>query len=249
MDPFPVGRKSAALRLPLYTWTARTKNLYRTASGCRDLDDTALVKKQRYLKYYQKARRAAISTSNIMLGFSTAGVVPWDPRKLLSHPLVLYPQNNDDVERPTTPEPSNISPQLQLTPTNPHELRQAISNLDTSAPLDRNVRSLLTSTGGAFDRIQFKLATTERRLASCQRHLDDHGRKSRRKRPVDPNKQFVNIEDIITAYNRGQAQSATTTTTTTPRKTRAPTSRSQPSQANVGTLKRIRNRLYSIVSR
>ena len=65
------------------------KRSYRAAVNYHSqLDDTAPVKKQRFLEYYQSAREDAMVVRNIRSGFRTAGIVPYNPNKILSSPFV-----------------------------------------------------------------------------------------------------------------------------------------------------------------
>ena len=221
------------------------KRTYRAAIAFySDLDDSAPVKKQRFLEYYQKARTSALSTKNIESGFTTAGIVPWNPRKVLSSPFIVHRTTDDEIQRPISPPRPIVAPQTLTTPTNRRQLYQAVSQLRATTPLDRDTRVLLSKTSRGFDRVLFKLATTERQLATYKRQVDDQRLKSKKKQPVDPNKVFIDIEDIKASYNRLlQPLTSTTITQTT---ARAVPPILSPPQATVDPFQRVIEQLQSI---
>jgi hypothetical protein len=45
--------------------------------------DSAPIKKLRFVEYYHKAREEGLTTHNIYQGWATAGISPWDPRKVI----------------------------------------------------------------------------------------------------------------------------------------------------------------------
>ena len=183
---------------------ASLKQSYRAAVAYdSDLDDTAPVKKQRFLKYYQDVRPLAFSTSNILSGFATAGIWPWCPRKALSSPFIVTPVSDGDSVRPRTPEEARAHSIIQLTPTNRRELLQAMRTLSQDIAFPRVVRDLLAKTGRTLDRTHFELATTKRTAASYKRQLDEYKAKSKKKQAVNPNDAFINLKDIQTAYEGG----------------------------------------------
>lgn len=173
------------------------KRTYRAAVAFHsNLDDNAPVKKQRFLEYYQNARQSVLSTKNIAAGFKIAGIELYNPEKVLSSLFITKQPVNNEVQRPSSPIQLIAIPETQSTPTNRRQLYQAVSRLQASSPLDRDVRSLFQLTGRGFDRVLFQLATTKRQLSAYKRQVDYWRAKSKRKEPVDPNKTFVNIKDI-----------------------------------------------------
>lgn len=223
------------------------KRTYRAAVAFdSNLEDSAPVKKQRFLEYYQKARNSALHRSNILSGFKTAGIVPWDPQKVLSSPFILQSSSDNDDIRPTSPNRLKIQQTVPYTPSNRRTLFQAIAIVDSSTCINRDVRQLLFKTGRAFDRLHFKLATSQQQLASYKRQVDDYTAKSKRKEPVDLNKVFVDIEDIKATYNRVVQQLTAKKATTTRATTVQPTA--GPSQAIVDPFQRVIDQLRSINS-
>ena len=209
-----------------------------------DLDDTAPVKKQRFLEYYQNARNSALSNINIRSGFQTAGIVPWNPRKALSSPFIIHRDDDDDIVQPTSPIRPVLQQIIPRTPTNRRELYQAVSIIEPSTVIDRSIRQLFTQTGRAFDRLHFNLATSQRQSASYKRQLDDHQSKSKRREPVNPNKLFNNLVDIKAVVERASTQIATTREATTRSQAIIPTVRA--TQANIDPFLAIVEQLQSI---
>jgi hypothetical protein len=45
------------------------------------LDDAALIKKHRFIKYYYRAREEGLTARIIKSGWRASGIYPWNPRK------------------------------------------------------------------------------------------------------------------------------------------------------------------------
>jgi hypothetical protein len=172
------------------------------------------MKKQRFCEYYRDARDKALSLRNIRAGFKAAGIIPLNPQKVLSSPFVLPDPDKALPQRPTTPEPQTAHNQVISTPKSRRDLYRAMVAIDAVVPLPRVVRDLLAKTGRTIDRLVFRAATTERQLIMYKRLVNEWKAKSKKQAPVDPNKQFVQIEDIKRAHNRVREQSTATRATT-----------------------------------
>jgi hypothetical protein len=122
------------------------------------MDDTAPVKKQRFLDYYQKAREQAISTSNIRSGFVAAGIVPFNSRKFLSSLFILQTDKPTPPEANTNAIPAIEEPKTGQTPTNRRELNKRRRSLEQCIKLDYNTKSLLRGCERAFDRLHYENA-------------------------------------------------------------------------------------------
>ena len=133
------------------------------------MDDTAPVKKQRFLEYYQKAREQAMSTSNIRSGFATAGIVPFNKRKVLSSPFILQTDKPTPPEATTTPITATAEPKVQLTPSNRRELYGRRRSLEQHTELDYDTRSLLQGCERAFNRLHYENAQLKQRLNTVKR--------------------------------------------------------------------------------
>lgn len=205
------------------------KRTYRAAVA-RDsqLEDTAPVKKQQFLEYYSNARNSSISSTNIASGFASVGIVPWNPRKVLSSPFVIQRIRDDDIQQPASCSQGTGNENVPRTPKSQRDIYQAVKQLQKATPLDRSTRTLFSKAGLALDRLQFHLAGTERQLASYRRQVNEYSSKSKRKEAVDMNKVFVNIADIKRTYDRVQSELATTRRATI--RSRAPIAPPQPPQ-------------------
>lgn len=172
--------------------------------------------------------------------------MPWNPRKALSSPFIIYRSTDDDVQRPTSSKQVVSDPEVHPTPKSRHDLYHAVSTLQQAGPVDRTVRTLFSKTGRALDRMQFQLADTERQLASYKRQVDEYRAKSKRKEAVDMNKVFVNIEDIKRTYDRIQLEPSTTRSSST--RTTAAVSTQRPAQTTVDPFQRVAQQLRAIRS-
>lgn len=224
------------------------KATYRAAVNFHSqLDDTAPVKKQQFLNYYRDARDNALSLRNIRAGFRAAGIVPFNPQKILSSPFVLSDRNDPLPQRATSPDRAIISQQVIQTPKSRRDLYRAIMTIDAVTPLPRPVRDLLNKTGRTIDRLVFRTATTERQLTAYKRLADDWKAKSKKKAPVDPNSLFVNIENIKKKHDQQQEESAPTRGATT-RSTAARTPQAA-TPASIDPFQRLTEQFRSIAPR
>jgi hypothetical protein len=130
---------------------------------------------------------------------------------VLSSPFIL-PDPIETTPRAVTPD--RQPDEVLQTPKSRRDLYRAMVAIDAVAPLPRAVRDLLAKTGRTIDRLVFRAATTERQLIMYKRLVDDWKAKSKKQAPVDPNKQFIQIEDIKRAHDRVREQSTATRATT-----------------------------------
>jgi hypothetical protein len=205
--PFYLVAHASHILQPLdLTIFSSLKRTYRAAVAFdSDLDDTAPIKKQRFLEYYQKARDRALTKANIASGFNSAGIVPFNPRRVLLSPFIIHKNSDDDIIRPSSPKRLKLQQYVPRTPSNRRELSQAITSIESSKTIPRDLRYLLNKTGVAFDRLQFSVATLQREKASYKRQLDEYRAKSKKKQPINPNAAFANVEDIKKAAEAAKA--------------------------------------------
>jgi hypothetical protein len=96
------------------------KSSYRThIADLSTLDDSASVKKARFVKCYYLAREEGLTERVIRSGWRATGINPWNPDKAIyssqvKHPLVKPIQQNsttsaddDLLQTPAKPQPSN----------------------------------------------------------------------------------------------------------------------------------------------
>lgn len=55
-------------------------------------DDTGPVKKIRFIQFYDQARKYTLTTRNIQAGWRGAGLVPYNPQKMLNSKQVQLGQ-------------------------------------------------------------------------------------------------------------------------------------------------------------
>lgn len=196
--------------LDLCVFSSLKRSYRATVNFHSQLDDTAPVKKQRFLEYYQSAKDAAITIRNIKSSFKSAGKVPYNPNKVLSSPFILQVASDSQQQRSHSPQVMTTPTEVQRTPTNHRELDQAVTTLHTLTPLDYNIRDLFAKTGRTIDRLHFRLAEAQRQGTTYKRLSDDHAARSKKQGPVDLNRTFANIDSIKKAYDKAQLPPTTT---------------------------------------
>lgn len=186
------------------------KRTYRAAVAIDShFEDNAPVKKQRFVRYYAQARATAMTETNIKSGFAAAGIHPFCPTKVLRSPFLIANQSDSDIlQQQLQTATSTSSDSLISTPRNRRQLKHALSALNPTSPLGRDTRLLLRKTTNAFDRLQFDLASTRRRLFAVEQQAIELKARSSKKQAVDANKQFVNIADIKAAQDQMCAATA-----------------------------------------
>ena len=122
------------------------------------LDDTAPVKKERFLRYYEKARNTGLTVSNIRSGWATAGIEPWNPDRVLNQARI----STVATQAPKTPTKDRgsttighkrmRSDQYLRTPQNRADLDAWIQTIGEQDTLPRTVHTLLFKTTKVIDR-------------------------------------------------------------------------------------------------
>jgi 4-hydroxybenzoate polyprenyltransferase len=149
------------------------KRFYRKEIGfLSDLTDSSPIGKQNFLICYQKARRDALTISNIKSGWKASGLWPVSSAKPLMSRLLL---ENSNQAKEKAPEMQNTpysasqflvdSSQVQWsTPRKSRDLRdqiQIFTKLDTDLSTNKLLFRKITK---AFDEKDSLLATAERRV-------------------------------------------------------------------------------------
>jgi hypothetical protein len=165
-----------------------------------EMDDDSPLKKQRFIEQWKIAREGAITPTNCASGFRAAGIEPWDPDKALNSRFVIDVIN----KRPQTPPQttSTLTPDIwdsTMTPRTGRHLLQALSELSKDSRLDRTVRTLLTKSSKRLDKLIFDQAASYREIKVLRRKLNDLRGKRKRKQPTNPNKSFIDVNDIQVA--------------------------------------------------
>jgi hypothetical protein len=180
------------------------KRRYREDSEIRKMassGDTGMVHKLHFIQCYQKARTAGLSQRNIRSSWKAAGVVPWNPQKVLaSSQIVGVPAAEAGTPTPTArkraraPSPTEL---LQTTPKKPHDLYVAAQALENSGKLSRTLRTALRKSSKALSKMSVDPATAKAVNDSLQNQLDSLKTRGQRKRvTLDPNQTFADIDSV-----------------------------------------------------
>jgi len=186
------------------------KRSYRKQLGYLNiLTDSSPLGKQNFLLCYQKARKDALTISNIKSGWKASGLWPVSRAKpLMSH--LLLENSNKSKEKPSKMQntPSSAS-QLLLdssqvlwsTPRKSKELRdqiQIFTKLDTDQSTSKLLFRKITK---AFDEKASLLVTAERRAEQLESQLEATRPKKKKKVRTSPNSKFVNVQAIRRTQN------------------------------------------------
>jgi hypothetical protein len=171
------------------------------------LEDSAPIKKIRFVQYYAKAREEGLTERNIRSGFAAAGIVPFNPNKVLSSHQVQRtiqpprtPSNTRQIALSTTTSPS------LPTPRNYQQVRRSLNVIQEEENVSRNVRRLLFSMGKQLDRFTTQLAQQSQQIDHQTRVIDEQRQRGSKRQAVDLNRTFKDIVSIKAAQDKVQAQ-------------------------------------------
>jgi hypothetical protein len=162
------------------------------------LEDSAPVRKARFIQYYNIARTQGLSRSNIIAGFKATGIWPYNPAKglnssqLLKEPPLQLRQQSSDQQ--STPIQESV---LLQTPQSQRLIYIMISALQKEQALSRSCVLALKKAGKAIGRLSAQYA--EQQAINKHQNLiiqEARHEKSRKRVQVDPNLQFANVEQI-----------------------------------------------------
>ena len=190
------------------------KNAYRDRiTDLASIEDSAPIKKIRFIQYYQHAREIGLSSSHIISSWLASGIVPWNPRKVItSHWVTQNAQASTTVtnEAPfTSKTPRDISIDiLHTTPRNSRAYRAQVDRFMRTQDRSRTARILFSKVSKRFDSLEFNLASTQLQLQKAQKVINDIRVKRRRKVTIDANKAFVELPDILATQEALEARQA-----------------------------------------
>jgi 4-hydroxybenzoate polyprenyltransferase len=173
------------------------------------LDNSAPVKRQRFLRYYREAREERLTPKNIAAGWKAAGIVPWNPQRVIESPRVVA-EERDEQTPPRTPSPSLLRPpelvQVPIaTPRSQRLMRSSLAQLDPNC-LNREARSLLHRTGRYFDQLSAQNAELQKQNEHLRAIIDELQKsKSRKKLETTPNTRVVSRRQVIEALGAAPA--------------------------------------------
>ena len=116
-------------------------------------EDSAPVKKIRFIQYYHKARTEGLVRHIIQAGWKAAGLYPWDPRKVIRSSQVVQNRSVQASTLPRTPTHKRKA-SIDITITTPHnrcQFNASLSIISQRESMSRTVRTLLSKTGKALD--------------------------------------------------------------------------------------------------
>ena len=162
------------------------------------LSDAAPVKCNRFLE-----TRGRVTADHITIGFRTAGIHPYNPRKVLDSSQL--PCNQKAIVPPTTPSPPRKRKRSPIvhTPSKPQEIPCLLANLTDGqgSRAQRQVQKVLMK---GWSQQSTELAAAEARIAKLEAQVEDLKPNKRTKVKVDINVSFAELDDIKVAQERSQ---------------------------------------------
>lgn len=159
-------------------------------------EDSAQVKKIRFIQYYNTARKEGLTSSTIKSGWRAAGIVPWDPRKVIRSSQV--PQEHTQAVPQTPRRKQRLSTEgLYTTPQNRRDFERLASLLPASIETNRTIRTVLQKASKAIDRFHHQSVIQSRTMKAYEIQIQEHKNKRRKKVAIDANETFATVEKII----------------------------------------------------
>jgi hypothetical protein len=176
---------------------------YRTQiAALAKYEDSAPIKKLRFVEYYHKARDEGLTRQNILSGWRAAGISPWDPRKVIrSSQLAINNQISQITPKSSPQRTPTASEQILHTPQNKRNFLKAVQMISIQESIPRPVRWLLSKTGKAFDNLHHLHSQDSLQLQGQQKKIDELANKRQKKVAIDCNQVFANITKIKEAQD------------------------------------------------
>jgi hypothetical protein len=167
------------------------------------LDDSAKIKKHRFIEYYHRAREESLTERVIRGGWKASGIAPFNPEKAYASSQVkgkpITPPRPKQVQIPLDP--------LLSTPKRPQDLYYATQGLCGGSSLPRAERTVLAKAGKRIGELNCANAKLQQENSSLKRKLEDLEHNTKRQRVVkDPNKLFADIREIKAAIDHAAKQ-------------------------------------------
>ena len=165
--------------------------------------DTPLAKAQ-FLQVYERARRAALTTSNIKSGWRGTGLWPVNRTKPLKNDMTKSSEPLAPRTPPSRgPDASAVTTRISFwTPISSQDARRQINIIPVSARSDPLVRQLFSKMSKGLDSKNVMLATQEASIGQLEAQVSQLRPKKRQKVNPDPNSRFVRINEIRCARIR-----------------------------------------------
>jgi hypothetical protein len=184
------------------------KSRYRQQiASLASLDDSAKIKKHRFIEYYHCAREESLTERVIRAGWKASGISPWNPEKAYASSQVKGKLKG----KPTTP-PRPKHGQIPLdpllsTPKRPQDLYYATQALCGGSNQPRPERTIMAKAGKAIGQLNCANALLQQENSALKRRLEDLERNTKRQRVVkDPNQLFSDILEIKAAIDKAEEQ-------------------------------------------
>jgi hypothetical protein len=182
------------------------KSRYRSQiAALATLDDSAPVKKQRFIHCYNLTRAESLTDRVIRSGWNAAGISPWNPSKALNSSQVARPiQRPVTPPRPTQVSNPNMTPVFK-TPQSSQQLQQLTQRVQKRSKIQRDIRTILQKAGRAIERANFTQAMQQATIQRQQHQIESLTPvKPRKKVTIDPNTRFASIESIRAAQEESK---------------------------------------------
>jgi hypothetical protein len=153
-------------------------------------NDARPVDKINFIKAYNKARTAGLSTKNIQSAFRTTGNWPISRRKALSHPEIQQDKNNATPERELAPE---VEYDSKVTPKTSRQVRDFGKN---KSPTTRRRYDTIAK---GYANLEFELATKNDRIAALEAEVARLTKARKRKAIPNPNKRFMLLSEALSS--------------------------------------------------
>jgi hypothetical protein len=135
-------------------------------------NDAHLVNKINFIKAYNKARTAGLSTKNIQSAFRTTGNWPISRRKALFHPEIQQNKDNATLKRELAPE---VEYDSKVTPKTSRKIRNFGKNKSLT------IRRRYNTIAKGYANLEFELTTKNDRIAALEAKVAKLTKTRRRK--------------------------------------------------------------------
>lgn len=157
------------------------------------LDDESVVKKRNFVEIYAKARQLAITGRNQQSGFKTAGIIPYNPAKVLELPQIKEMDKSSPQEASKTLETSSNSK------------RKASELVGLS---DRAARGVVRDIKDEMAAKALKIAELQQKLELYKQTVGDLEKRKRKRIKPQPNSRFIDKDQIEKSMADSQAEMA-----------------------------------------
>ena len=160
-------------------------------------DDTGPVKKIQFIEFYNRTRNYALTTWNIQAGWRGAGLVPYNPAKVLNSKQVQLSQPISQSSSKGCEQALSNEQIYLCTPCNKKDLQENVKKLQQTEILSRDVRTFVSKISKGFETLHTIKAQDELRLQGQDVIINEiRAKRARKKVAINPNSKFVRIRDI-----------------------------------------------------